>query len=55
MMADLSDDPNDLIKYYDEISNNKLDAVFGSRFMKKSKVIDYQSKSLFIIVYLIYS
>ena len=28
MMADLSDDPNDLIKYYDEISNNKLDAVF---------------------------
>ena len=46
MMADLSDDPNDLIKYYDEISNNKLDAVFGSRFMKKSKVIDYPIKKL---------
>ena len=46
MMADLSDDPNDLIRYYSEISNNDFDAVFGSRFMKKSKVIDYPLKKL---------
>ena len=46
MMADLSDDPYDLIKYYNEISTNNLDAVFGSRFMKKSKVIDYPIKKL---------
>lgn len=46
MMADLSDDPYDLIKYYSEISNNNLDAVFGSRFMRGSKVIDYPIKKL---------
>ena len=34
MMADLSDDPIDLVKYYREITKNKFDAVFGSRFKK---------------------
>ena len=46
MMADLSDDPYDLLKYYNEISNNNLDAVFGSRFLKGSKVNDYPIKKL---------
>lgn len=46
MMADLSDDPKDLIRYYYEINENKLDAVFGSRFLKNSKVIDYPFKKL---------
>ncbi len=46
MMADLSDDPYDLIKYYNEISKNNLDAVFGSRFTKKSKVVDYPIRKL---------
>ena len=46
MMADLSDDPYDLIRYYNEISNNNLDAVFGSRFLKGSKVNDYPLKKL---------
>jgi dolichol-phosphate mannosyltransferase len=46
MMADLSDDPYDLLRYYNEISNNSLDAVFGSRFLKGSKVNDYPIKKL---------
>jgi dolichol-phosphate mannosyltransferase len=46
MMADLSDDPSDLIRYYNEISNNDLDAVFGSRFMRQSKVVEYPIKKL---------
>ena len=46
MMADLSDDPNDLVMYYNEISKNKLDAVFGSRFIRGSEVYDYPIKKL---------
>lgn len=46
MMADLSDDPYDLIKYYEEISEKKYDAIFGSRFLGKSKVVDYPIKKL---------
>lgn len=41
MMADLSDDLNDLKKYYEIIKNKNVDAVFGSRFIKGSKVINY--------------
>ena len=46
MMADLSDDPIDLVKYYREITKNKFDAVFGSRFQKDSKLINYPLKKL---------
>ena len=46
MMADLSDDPSDLIRYYNEISNNDLGAVFGSRFTRQSKVVEYPIKKL---------
>ena len=48
MMADSSDDPNDLIKYYNLISTQNLDAVFGSRFTKSSQVIDYPIKKLIL-------
>ena len=41
MMADLSDDLNDLKKYYEVIKKKNIDAVFGSRFMRGSKVINY--------------
>ena len=41
VMADLSDDINDLIKYYKLINNSNLDAIFGTRFNKNSKIIDY--------------
>jgi len=48
MMADLSDDINDLKKYYGLIKNNNIDAVFGSRFIKDSRVINYPKKKLII-------
>ena len=41
MMADISDDLNDLKKYYEVIKKKNIDAVFGSRFMRGSKVINY--------------
>ena len=39
-MADLSDDPNDIVKYYRKM-NEGYDAVFGSRFLPGSIVKDY--------------
>ena len=40
-MCDMSDDVNYLIKYYNMIKENKKDAIFGSRFIKNSKVKNY--------------
>jgi dolichol-phosphate mannosyltransferase len=40
-MCDLSDDVKDLIKYYKIIKKEKADAVFGTRFSKKSKIKNY--------------
>jgi dolichol-phosphate mannosyltransferase len=40
-MADLSDDPEDLVKYYHKMRDTGVDAVFGSRWSKGGKVIDY--------------
>jgi dolichol-phosphate mannosyltransferase len=48
MMADLSDDPADLVKYYYTMLEKNVDAVFGSRFDKGGKVIDYPKLKLFI-------
>ncbi len=41
MMADLSDSPYDLIRFYTTMIEGNYDAVFGSRFIKGGKVIDY--------------
>ena len=41
MMADLSDDPKDLVKFYRKMLEGNFDCVFGSRFMRGGKVIDY--------------
>lgn len=41
MMADLSDSPYDLIRYYTTMVEGDYDCVFGSRFIKGGKVIDY--------------
>jgi dolichol-phosphate mannosyltransferase len=41
MMADLSDSPYDLIRYYTTMQEGNYDCVFGSRFIKGGKVIDY--------------
>ncbi len=48
MMADLSDSFSDLIKYYKTIDHEDLDAVMGSRFLKKSKISDYPTKKLIL-------
>lgn len=41
MMADLSDSPDDLIKFYNTMVEGNYDCVFGSRFIKGGKLIDY--------------
>jgi len=41
MMSDSSDTVQDLNKYYETITSDDLDAVFGSRFIKGGKTIDY--------------
>lgn len=41
MMADLSDSPYDLIKFYTTMLEGNYDCVFGSRFTKGGKTIDY--------------
>ena len=40
VMADKSDSPEDLVKMYRKIING-YDCVFGSRFMKGAKIVDY--------------
>ena len=41
MMSDSSDTVEDLNTYYEVISNYNLDAVFGSRFIKGGKTVNY--------------
>jgi dolichol-phosphate mannosyltransferase len=47
VMADLSDKPEDILKYYKEINDNQLDAVLGSRFISGAKIKNYPKKKLF--------
>jgi dolichol-phosphate mannosyltransferase len=41
MMADLSDSPYDLIRFYTKMIEGNYDCVFGSRFIKGGRVVDY--------------
>lgn len=41
MMADLSDDPEDLVNFYRKMVAENVDCVFGSRWIRGSKVYDY--------------
>lgn len=41
MMADLSDSPDDLVRYYHTMKEGNYDCVFGSRWIKGGKVVDY--------------
>lgn len=47
MMADGSDDPKDLINYYEKLKEG-YDCVFGSRFIKGSELIDYPKHKLLL-------
>lgn len=46
-MADSSDSPSDIVSYFRLIGNGS-ECVFGSRFIKGSKVIDYPVHKLFL-------
>jgi dolichol-phosphate mannosyltransferase len=48
VMADLSDDPEDLVRYYQLIAEEGYDAVFGSRFVKGGKVVEYPKIKLYV-------
>jgi dolichol-phosphate mannosyltransferase len=41
LMADLSDDPEDLISFYNKMKLENYDCVFGTRFSKGGYTIDY--------------
>lgn len=47
MMADASDSPDDLVRYYRKIQEG-YDCAFGSRFIRGAKVIDYPVHKLTI-------
>jgi len=47
-MADMSDDPEDLVQYYKTMISTDVDAVYGSRWVKGGKVIDYPLLKKFI-------
>jgi dolichol-phosphate mannosyltransferase len=48
MMADLSDDPSDLVLFYRRLCVGDVDCVFGSRFIKGGKLVDYPLLKLII-------
>lgn len=47
MMADQSDDPDDVVRYYRLIAEG-YDCVFGSRFIRGAKVVDYPAHKLLL-------
>jgi dolichol-phosphate mannosyltransferase len=48
MMADLSDDPADLVKFYFTMRAHNYDCVFGNRWMRGGKVYDYPQPKRFL-------
>jgi len=46
-MADASDSPDDLIRYFSKIADG-AECVFGSRFIKGGKVVDYPKHKLLL-------
>jgi dolichol-phosphate mannosyltransferase len=48
MMADLSDDPNDLVRFYRTMLEGNWDCVFGNRWGKGGKVYDYPPHKYYI-------
>lgn len=48
MMADLSDDPQDLVKFYFTMRAHNYDCVFGNRWMRGARVYDYPQPKKFL-------
>lgn len=46
-MADASDDPEDLVLYYDKLEEG-YECIFGSQFIRGSRVVDYSLHKLLI-------
>jgi dolichol-phosphate mannosyltransferase len=47
-MADASDTPEDLVRFYRTMIEKKVDCVFGTRFHRKAKIIDYPKHKLLL-------
>ncbi|MDR1645476.1 MAG: glycosyltransferase family 2 protein [Tannerellaceae bacterium] len=47
-MADMSDDPNDLVAFYRLMEKEGCDAVFGTRWSNGGKVYDYPKHKLWV-------
>lgn len=47
-MADMSDSPDDLVKFYRVLVEENLDCVFGTRFSKGGKTYDYPKAKLIL-------
>jgi dolichol-phosphate mannosyltransferase len=47
VMADASDDPRDVVAYYRKLQEG-YECVFGSRFIRKSRVVDYPLHKLIV-------
>lgn len=48
VMADLSDSPEDLVKFYNTMIDQKADCVFGNRWGKGGHVVGYPKKKLYL-------
>ena len=48
VMADLSDDPKDLVKFYNTMVEKNVDCVFGNRFAKGGRVVNYPKEKLYL-------
>jgi len=48
VMADMSDRPVDLVRYYRKMLESNYDCIFGSRFIRGGKTIDYPKTKLFL-------
>jgi dolichol-phosphate mannosyltransferase len=47
-MADASDSPDDVARFYHAMKAHRVDCVFGSRFSPQSKLVDYPWPKLFL-------
>ena len=47
-MADLSDDPKDLVRFFRTMESSECDMVFGDRWTKESKVVGYPKNKLWL-------
>lgn len=47
-MADASDRPEDLVRFFQLLQEREVDCVFGTRFHRKSKIYDYPPFKLFL-------